>query len=85
MCTALCREGAGGGACAEEDVEVERPLYAGSLGVAVADPLVAHHLLHPGVPRPVEVLGLVPAHWWTEWAPAWGYIPATGAGEEDTL
>ena len=20
-----------------------------------------------------------------EWAPAWGYIPATGAGEEDTL
>ena len=24
-------------------------------------------------------------HWWTEWAPAWGYIPATGAGEEDTL
>ena len=25
------------------------------------------------------------SHWWTEWAPAWGYIPATGAGEEDTL
>ena len=24
-------------------------------------------------------------HWWTEWAPAWGYIPATGVGEEDTL
>ena len=24
-------------------------------------------------------------HWWTEWAPAWGYIPARGAGEEDTL
>ena len=24
-------------------------------------------------------------HWWTEWAPALGYIPATGAGEEDTL
>ena len=24
-------------------------------------------------------------HWWTGWAPAWGYIPATGAGEEDTL
>ena len=24
-------------------------------------------------------------HWWTEWAPAWGYIPATGAEEEDTL
>jgi len=22
-------------------------------------------------------------HWWTEWAQAWGYIPATGAGEED--
>ena len=23
--------------------------------------------------------------WWTEGAPAWGYIPVTGAGEEDTL
>ena len=42
------------------EVEVQRPLYAGPLGMAVADPLVAHHLLHPGVPGPVEVLGLVP-------------------------
>ena len=24
-------------------------------------------------------------HWWTKWAPGWGYIPATGGGEEDTL
>ena len=27
----------------------------------------------------------VRGHWWTEWAPAWGYTPATGAGEGDTL
>ena len=42
------------------EVEVQHPLYAGPLSMAVADPLVAHHLLHPGVPGPVEVLGLVP-------------------------
>ena len=29
--------------------------------------------------------GITSCHWWTEWARAWGYIPATGAGEEDTL
>ena len=43
--------------------------------------------------EPGEMLGKIPSryikqcteHWWTEWAPAWGYIPATGAGEGDTL
>ena len=30
-------------------------------------------------------LRLVFFYWWTKWVPAWGYIPAIGAGEEDTL
>ena len=28
-------------------------------------------------------LGQVGVHWWIEWAPAWGYITATGLEEED--
>ena len=34
---------------------------------------------------PVHWWTLLTAHCWTEWEPVWSYIPATGAGEEDTL
>ena len=29
--------------------------------------------------------GYYTTHWWTNWAPAWGYIPTRVTGEEDTL
>ena len=38
--------------------------------------------------RPIDTilnLTMIICYWWTKWAPAWGYIPATGVGEEDTL
>ena len=34
---------------------------------------------------PVRAAEILPPHWWTEWAPARGYIPSIGSGEVVTL
>ena len=65
-------------------VSLARPVHR-------AAPVRAHPMCTAPLLNPSSVFNSLsagcgtPLHWWTEWAPAWGYIPAKGAGEEDTL